>query len=360
MGAVKTADVRAAGLHAGRAPSILQALKAGLARMGWASRAGLLGLLASAGLLVCLAAGFPVWWGLALGGGVAAVALLSASSPEAVKVAGVLVGYLPFAAALGFTYTSLAWGISPVLGDAAGGGLALMSMLVALSVLGMRLSPGAPWVTAVWIALASTLPGLALAYTFPTLGVWAAWLPMLATALTRYGLWSRCAGLVLSRREFSPRGNVPGVLDVEGALSVRLVKVPDGYVTVSPAGVCGVVVVSATGPAVETRQKGLTVPGVASVELEALKAVRSARAAARLSGTPRQHVPALLVLTGRANANVDRWMGVHVRDEGGVAAAVRVVGEGALASVLSGSWKPRRVRRVATLVSTRVRRHRIR
>jgi len=118
---------------------------------------------------------------------------------------------------------------------------------------------------------------------------------------------------------------------------------------------------SATGLARENERAGLSLPGVPDLSEYALKAVRAARATARLSGTPRQRVPAYVIVNDTHNAHVDRWMGVHVDGRDGASATVRLLGISAAKKVLAdGAWKPTRRDKVAGLISVRVGRQKLR
>lgn len=361
MTQVRTADVRAAGLRTSRATFALAAAKTAISSWGWASRAGLLAATATAGAVIGIATGWPVFLCAAAGALAALLVLLVVASPEAAKVAAIVAAYLPFAPLLGFGYTSLAWGISPALGDAAGGGMALLAALSAIAVLSLRFSRGAPWVTVLLAATASIFPGMLLAYAAPPLGVWAAWLPMAAVTSLRFGAWTVIARQWASRASFTSHGRLPRPLDSDTVKAVRLRKAPDGYALIAASGVAGAVVVTATGRARENERAGLSLPGVPDLSEYALKAVRAARATARLSGMPRQRVPAYVIVNDTHNAHVDRWMGVHVDGRDGASATVRLLGASAAKKVLAdGAWKPTRRDKVAGLISVRVGRQKLR
>lgn len=362
MSTAQVRDVKASGLSA--RPSAWRDLRARVLRSSWSARAGGLAAALVLGAVVASALSMPLLYGVAAAAGLVVLAALWLAAPKTFSLVLAAVLIVPFAVPLGFLYTSIAWGLSPYIGDGTGGAVTLLAVIAVAAVVAARWSRGRAWLTVVLAELSVVFPGLLLLYLYPPMGLWAAALSVAVVTAVRCGAWSWAMSWLAVRRADLPRP--PDGVSVawpDGVYGFAASRCPGGFVAVGRVGVVGFSLAAATGPARESSRDGFVAPGV-DMAAAALVAVRSAGLAARLTGSPRSQVSAVVLLTGSANAHVDRSVGVYVgRDGEGLApdAVVRVLGEDVFTSFLAaGRWRGGRVRRVAALAVRRNERKRYR
>lgn len=361
MSEVKKSDVRAAGLVRGPAAATGASFRVVLLRSSWRSRAGAVALAAGLGACLGLAAGLgSAWLGAALALAALAIVALAVLVPGGVKLAASVGWFLPVAAALGFTYTSVSWGISPYVGDAAGGAVSLMALLVVSALASARWSRGAAWRTVLLAEASLVFVGLPILFVWPQGGLWAAVISVALVTALRCGAWTRVRAWVNWPKTSGERPGGLSLLGValpDGVFAESLNRGQDCYLVVGPGGIWAVAAVKSTGPARESRSRGLEIPGIQSAA-SAVRAVGAQREGARLAGVPVRDVVASVVVSGGGNENVDRLVGVYVGDEDAASApagVVRVMGVNAFLRVVQEKGRLRRGRavRVARLAFRR-------
>ena len=362
MSTAQVRDVKASGLSA--RPSAWRDVRARVLRSSWSAKGG--GLVAALvlGAVVAAALSVPLLYGLIVAAGLVVLAALWLAAPRTFSVVLAALLIVPFAVPLGFLYTSIAWGLSPYLGDGAGGAVTLLTVIAVAAVAAARWSRGRAWLTVVLAELSVVFPGLLLLYLYPPMGLWAAALSVALVTALRCGAWAWAISWLAVRRAALPKA--PEGVSVtwpDGVYGFSASRCPGGFVAVGRVGVVGFSVTAGTGPARESSRDGFVAPGV-DMTAAALVAVRATGVAARLTGSPKRQVSAVVLLAGSANMYVDRAVGVYVgRDGDGLApdAVVRVLGEEAFVQFLAtGRWRAGRVRRVAALAVRRNERKRYR
>lgn len=192
---------RSVGRPGGSARSAYRLQRARFAQMPWGARLLVLALVTAAGGVLALVAGFNPLIGAALAAGATAAIAALLVAPDLLAVLLAFFGFTTFALPLGALYAgaTLSWQNSPAvgIGDVLGYACLLVAAALACIPVAVRFSRGAAWLTLVLAYAAVPLVGVPLLLALPWMGLFAAYVSMVAVLLFRCGGWTWISGSVV-------------------------------------------------------------------------------------------------------------------------------------------------------------------
>lgn len=173
--------------------NIIRLQRLRLAGMSWNKRLFILILITSTMSVLAHAAGYRYLLGMAVGLALGLFAFLILLAADSLKIFAVILTYALATAPLGLVYTRAT--SSNNTGDMVGGAISLFVTFLFALMISVRYSRGKVWLTTGLVAISALFPGLFLLLVFPSLGLNAARISMLAILGFRCGGWSWLSGL---------------------------------------------------------------------------------------------------------------------------------------------------------------------
>lgn len=162
--------------------------------LSWKTRLMLLGAGIVAGSISAAAANMDPFLGASVAAGLILALTAVFVAPQSIYIVAVLTLFIPVSWGAGALLESQA--LNGQLGDPAGAAANLFVAALFATWISVRFSRGKPWVTLA-LSLASTMTlAMGLVYIFPSLGLTAAYISMIAVLALRCGGWAWLSGVV--------------------------------------------------------------------------------------------------------------------------------------------------------------------